>query len=83
MPTLWQWHDECSDSDGSFVTEGKSVKIKNIQMSEKMGKKIKEMGFNVGADVEVVKNDGASLIVGIQGLRVAISRGMAQKIIVE
>ncbi|AQM60131.1 MULTISPECIES: FeoA family protein [Clostridium] len=67
----------------SFVTEGKSVKIKNIQMSEKMGKKIKEMGFNVGADVEVVKNDGASLIVGIQGLRVAISRGMAQKIIVE
>lgn len=39
----------------SFVTEGKSVKIKNIQMSEKMGKKIKEMGFNVGADVEVVK----------------------------
>lgn len=48
-----------------------------------MGKKIKEMGFNVGADVEVVKNDGASLIVGIQGLRVAISRGMAQKIIVE
>ncbi|WWU65747.1 FeoA domain-containing protein [Clostridium baratii] len=67
----------------SFVTEGKSVKIKNIQMSEKMGKKIKEMGFNVGADVEVVKNDGAFLIVGIQGLRVAISRGMAQKIIVE
>lgn len=67
----------------SFVTEGKSVKIKNIQMSEKMGKKIKEMGFNVGADIEVVKNDGASLIVGIQGLRVAISRGMAQKIIVE
>ncbi|OPF52603.1 hypothetical protein BH721_04925 [Clostridium baratii] len=67
----------------SFVTEGKSVKIKNIQMSEKMGKKIKEMGFNVGADVEVVKNDGACLIVGIQGLRVAISRGMAQKIIVE
>ena len=67
----------------SFVTEGKSVKIKNIQMSEKMGKKIKEMGFNVGADVEVVKNDGASLIVGIQGLRVARSRGMAQKIIVE
>ena len=67
----------------SFVTEGKSVKIKNIQMSEKMGKKIKEMGFNVGADVEVVKNDGASLILGIQGSRVAMSRGMAQKIIVE
>ncbi|CUP28188.1 FeoA-like protein%2C involved in iron transport [Clostridium baratii] len=67
----------------SFVTEGKSVKIKNIQMNEKVGKKIKEMGFNIGADVEVVKNDGASLILGIQGSRVAISRGMAQKIIVE
>ena len=65
-----------------FICNRREI-CKNNQMSEKMGKKIKEMGFNVGADVEVVKNDGASLIVGIQGLRVAISRGMAQKIIVE
>ena len=65
----------------SFVQEGKSVMIKDIQMNEKMGKKIKEMGVN--REIEIIKNDGSSLIIGISGSRLAISKGMAQKILAE
>ncbi|MDQ0148385.1 ferrous iron transport protein A [Eubacterium multiforme] len=67
----------------SFVSEGKSVMIKDIQMNERMGKKIKEMGVNRGTKIEIIKNDGSSLIIGISGSRLAISKGMAQKILAE
>ncbi|GAA0071022.1 ferrous iron transport protein A [Clostridium sardiniense] len=67
----------------AFIDEGTSVTVKDIRINEKMGKRIQEMGVNTGAIIDIIKNDGISLIIGISGMRVAINRGMAQKILVE
>lgn len=67
----------------AFIDEGTSVTVKDVKINEKMGKRIQEMGVNVGAIIDIIKNDGISLIIGVSGMRVAINRGMAQKILVE
>ena len=67
----------------AFVQEGKSVKVNNILMSESMGKKLREMGLSSGSNIEIVKNDGASIILNVSGSRLAVGMSMAQKIMVE
>ncbi|HBG16088.1 MAG TPA: hypothetical protein DDW93_04850, partial [Firmicutes bacterium] len=41
-----------------------------------------EMGFNTGAKVKVIKNDAGPIIVSLSGQKIALGRGLAQKIIV-
>ena len=41
------------------------------------------MGFNFGAPFKVVKNDVGPVIVSLSGNKVALGRGLAQKIMVE
>ena len=41
-----------------------------------------DMGFHVGAKVMVVSRSGASVIVSIKGVRVAIGKELAKKIFV-
>ncbi|WP_315116473.1 ferrous iron transport protein A [uncultured Clostridium sp.] len=67
----------------TFISSGKNCSIFNIEGGDTLRKKLMEMGFNTGAKVEIVKNDVGPLIIGIGGSRVAIGRGMAQKITVE
>ncbi len=40
------------------------------------------MGFNIGTNFEVVKNDAGPVVVSLFGNKVAVGRGLAQKIIV-
>lgn len=67
----------------SFVEEGKNVTINNILINETMGKKLREMGLIKGSNIEVVKNDGASIIINVSGSRLALGMAMARKIMVE
>ena len=67
----------------AFVQEGKNVKVNDILMNETMGKKLREMGLSHGSNIEVIKNDGASIILNVSGSRLAVGMGMAQKIMVE
>lgn len=67
----------------TFVGEGKKAKINNVLMSETMGKKLREMGLVSGCEIQVVKNDGASIILGLSGSRLALGMAVAQKIMVE
>ncbi|HBT15328.1 MAG TPA: hypothetical protein DEB05_00060 [Firmicutes bacterium] len=45
-------------------------------------KRLYEMGFNTGAKVKVIKNDAGPIIVSLSGQKIALGRGLAQKIIV-
>lgn len=67
----------------SFVEEGKKAKVNTILMNENMGKKLREMGIVSGCEIQVVKNDGASIILGLSGSRLALGMAIAQKIMVE
>ncbi len=67
----------------TFMEEGKRVKIKDIKIDDKFSKRINEMGINKGSLVEIIKNDGDYMILGVSGSRFAISKMMAQKILSE
>ncbi len=61
---------------------GKTGKIEKIHAGRCAAKRLYEMGLNVGATFEVVKNDMGPVIVSLFGNNVAVGRCLAQKIIV-
>lgn len=46
-------------------------------------KRLYEMGFNTGAKVRVLKNDRGPIIVSLGDNKVALGRGLAEKILVD
>ncbi|MBU5592265.1 FeoA domain-containing protein [Clostridium sp. MSJ-4] len=66
-----------------FVRDGKKAIINKLMLQEDMNKKLQEMGFFNGAEVQVIKNDGRSVIVSLGGGRLALGKGMANKIMIE
>lgn len=61
---------------------GKENIIKKLRGSPEIKKHLENLGFVVGGIVTVVSSAGGNLIVNIKEARVAISREMAQKIMV-
>ena len=56
--------------------------IKKIGGKPEVKKHLENLGFVVGGDVTVVASMGGNLIVNVKEARIAISKEMAQKIIV-
>ena len=56
--------------------------IKRVGGSPEMKKHLEDMGFTVGGAVTVMNTIGGNLIVKIKESRVAISKEMAQKIMI-
>lgn len=65
----------------TFFSKGSRGKVYDIVGGRTASKRLFEMGFNKGQEVEVIKNDIGPLVVGLNGCRIAIGRGMAQKIL--
>ncbi|HZX21056.1 MAG: FeoA family protein [Natronincolaceae bacterium] len=61
---------------------GEKGKVKQIDACRRAARRLYEMGFNIGTNFEVVKNDIGPIIVSLFGHKVAVGRGLAQKIIV-
>ena len=61
---------------------GEETVIRRVSGSPEMKKHLEDMGFVAGGAVTVLNTIGGNLIVKIKESRVAISREMAQKIMV-
>lgn len=61
---------------------GEANIIKKIGGTPEVKKHLENLGFVVGGDVTVVNSLGGNLIVNVKESRVALSREMAQKIMV-
>ncbi|MBO4629032.1 MAG: ferrous iron transport protein A [Treponema sp.] len=66
----------------NVVSSGESFLIKKINGKEEVRRFLENLGFVAGAQVSVVSEISGNIIVQIKDSRVAISREMAQKIIV-
>ncbi len=66
----------------TLVNEGESNIIKKIGGKPEVKKHLENLGFVVGGDVIVITQLGGNVIVNVKEARVAISREMAQKIMV-
>lgn len=61
---------------------GEECIVKKIGGSPEVKQHLADLGFSVGASVTVVSEIGGNVIVKVKESRVAISREMAQKIMV-
>ncbi|MCK4260716.1 MAG: ferrous iron transport protein A [Halanaerobiales bacterium] len=66
-----------------LMVSGQNGKIKEIVGGKGFRERLMEMGFNKGSTIKVIRNDSGPLIVIVKESRMAVGRGMAQKIFVE
>lgn len=66
----------------SLADIGEENTIKRIGGSPEVKKHLENLGFVVGGNVTVITTMGGNIIVNVKEARVAISREMAQKIMV-
>ena len=62
---------------------GKETVVKEIRGKDETKRFLAGLGFVVGSSVVVVSEMGGSLIVNVKDTRVALSKGMASKIMVQ
>lgn len=65
-----------------FATVGEENIIKRIGGSAAVKKHLEDLGFTPGASVTVISEIGGNVIVSVKESRVAISREMAQRIMI-
>ena len=66
----------------SMVADGEGFLIKKISGKEEVRRFLENLGFVAGAQVSIISRINGNVIVQIKDSRVAISKEMAQKIIV-
>ena len=66
----------------SFAEIGQAQIIKKIGGSPEVKKHLEDLGFHVGGEVSVVHTVGGNLIVNVKECRVAVSRELANKIMI-
>ena len=66
----------------TFVNSGETIMIRKIGGNPEVKKHLEDLGFVAGSDITVISTLGGNLIVNIKDSRVAISKEMAQKIMV-
>ncbi|NMB35918.1 MAG: hypothetical protein GX989_06500 [Firmicutes bacterium] len=65
------------------LTQGEIGNIKLIDAGRCATRRLYEMGFTVGAPVKIIKNDAGPVIVSLVGNKIALGRGLAEKIKLE
>jgi len=66
----------------NFVGIGKLAEIHSVEGEELMCKKIMQTGMNKGVIIKIMKNDSGPLIIKVGETRLALGRGMAQRVMV-
>ena len=66
----------------SQLNPGDKGRVHEIDAGGYATRRLYEMGFNTGSNVKVIKNDRGPLIVSLSGNKIAVGRGLAQKIII-
>ena len=66
----------------SMVSDGEEFLIKKINGKEEVRRFLENLGFVAGTEVSVISKISGNVIVQVKDSRVAISKEMAQKIIV-
>lgn len=61
---------------------GDCGRVQRITAGANATRRLYEMGFNTGARVKVLKNDMGPLIVALEGNKIALGRGLAEKMLV-
>jgi len=69
--------------DMASLPSGTRARIVTILGGLGLSRRLMEMGFTPGAEIEIVNNSGGPILVRIRGVVIAVGRGVARRIIVE
>jgi Fe2+ transport system protein FeoA len=68
----------------AMIAEGENVQLINITGGRVLRKRLADLGLNPGMNLKVVRVDSQGpLILAVKDSRIALGRGMAQKVMVE
>lgn len=66
----------------SFAETGTPQIIKRIGGNPEIKKHLEDLGFHIGGEISVINTIGGNLIVNVKECRVAVSRELANKIMI-
>lgn len=66
----------------NFFNVGERGIVDGIVGGKSIVKRLISMGINKGASIEVVRNDNGPMVILLEGCKIAVGRGVAQKIMV-
>ncbi len=84
-----RYHEMNSNQAGSAeqslaaAPAGQRVRITGYQGGRMLRARLLALGLNLGREVEVIQNNRGLIIVGVNGGRIALGRGISQKIMTE
>ncbi len=67
----------------AFIGEGKKARIIDIFGGRGMVRRLMKMGLSPGSEIIVIRNSLGPLIIEVRGVRLALGRGLASRILVE
>jgi Fe2+ transport system protein FeoA len=71
-----------SETPLSEVPTGRRVRITNYAGGRMLRSRLASLGLTLGREVSIIQNNRGLIIVGVNGGRVALGRGVTQKIMV-
>ena len=71
-----------SETPLSAVPSGRRVRITNYVGGRMLRSRLASLGLTLGREVSILQNNRGLIIVGVNGGRVALGRGVTQKIMV-
>ena len=71
-----------SETPLSAVPPGQRVRITNFAGGRMVRSRLVSLGLNIGREVTIIQNNRGLIMVGVNGGRVALGRGVSQKILV-
>jgi ferrous iron transport protein A len=74
---------EISDLPLAQVPSGQRVRITGYQGGRMLRARLLALGLNMGREVDILQNNRGLIIVGLNGGRVALGKGISQKILTE
>ena len=61
---------------------GEQVCLESIKGGKKMLRRLSALGLTPGVELSVVHNAGGALLLSVRGSRIALGRGMSQRVMV-
>jgi len=74
---------ESLDPSLALALPGQRVRITGYQGGRMLRARLLALGLNLGQEVEILQNNRGLIIVGINGGRIALGRGISRKILAE
>ncbi len=74
---------EVADHSLAMALPGQKVRITGHRGGRMLRARLLALGLNLGQEVEILQNNRGLIIIGINGGRIALGRGISQKILAE